>query len=345
MTPRERVLAALKFKAVDYIPVFTAKSPMGPALIGKKLGREYYLDPDVMARSELALLDLIDDDAAMVGASAGLQSALGANLSWPENDHCQAGGPSITSMYDVERLDNSLSKALGNELLQASLEVIRRIRRAVGDRVVIETGFWGAFTSSSYLLGADGLMGAVMRCPELVHKLCGKIVDLQVSIFKYFVEAGADIISLADPMSSPTCISPSYYTRFALPYLTRAVQGIQNAGAFVRYHPCGGEYPIIDQVGLTGADILHLSELVDIDVAQKIFFRRHVVSGGVDPTNTLYMGDTNTVDLRIRELIGKLKHKTGVIIRPGCGLSPNIRIENLQAMVRSARKYSAELKA
>jgi uroporphyrinogen-III decarboxylase len=109
------------------------------------------------------------------------------------------------------------------------------------------------------------------------------------------------------------------------------------------YHPCGGEYPIIDQVGQTGADVLYFSELVDLDVAQKIFFRRFAVAGGVDTVNTLYLGDVKTVDRELQKTIGKFKHKTGVILQPGCGLSPNIPVENLQSMVKAARKYSGEL--
>ncbi|MDR3165901.1 MAG: uroporphyrinogen decarboxylase family protein [Synergistaceae bacterium] len=345
MLSKDRVFAAARWKKVDYIPVFANKSPMGPALIGRKLNRDYFLSPDSMVKAELALFDLVDDDVICLNLAPATQDVLGARLYWPENDHPQFETPVIFDLDDVDKLEERLdiSRVLSNDFIQALIDTTRSVKRHIGERVALEVNSYGVFNFASRLLGIERLMSATIREKELVHRLCGKIAGLQVALAAHFADAGADILSIGDGMSSPSCISPKIYGELALPYLTKTIQGFKKTGALTLYHPCGGEYPIIDQVGQTGADILYFSELVDLDVAQKIFVRRHAVAGGVDPANTLFLGDVQTVDQRLKETIGKLKHKTGVIIQPGCGLSPNIPIENLRAMVRATRKYSENM--
>jgi MtaA/CmuA family methyltransferase len=342
MLSKERVFAAVHWKNVDYIPVFANKSPMGPALIGKKLNRDYFLNSESMTKAELALLEIVDDDVVCLNLAPATQVVLGARLNWPENDHCQFEAPSVLNLEDVERLEERLdiTNVMRNDFIQALLDTTRSVKRQIGDRVTLEVNSYGVFNFAARLLGMERLMSATIREKELVRRLCDRIADLQTVLAAPFVDAGADLLSIGDGMSSPSCISPKIYGELALPYLTKTIQGFKKTGALTLYHPCGGEYPIIDQVGGTGADILYFSELVDLDVAQKIFFRRHAVAGGVDPANTLFLGDVNTVEQRLKETIGKLKHKTGVIIQPGCGLSPNIPIENLRAMVRATRRYS-----
>jgi uroporphyrinogen decarboxylase len=313
---------------------------MGPALIGTKLNRNFFLSSDLMVRSELALFEAVDDDVICLNLAPAIQDVLGANLLWPENDHCQFKEATVFTLEDAEALDVSLKKALANEFIQALLETTRSIKKAIGESVTLEVNSYGVFNYASRLLGVERLMSATTKDKPLVHRLCDKIADLQVELAMPFVEAGADLLSIGDGMSSPSCISPKIYKELALPYLKKTIEGFKKTGALTLYHPCGGEYPIIDLVGQTGADVLYFSELVDLDVAQKIFFRRFAVAGGVDPANTLYLGDVKNVDEDLKKTISKLKHKTGVIIQPGCGLSPNIPVANLQAMVKATRKYS-----
>ncbi|MDR0611591.1 MAG: uroporphyrinogen decarboxylase family protein [Planctomycetaceae bacterium] len=341
MTSKERVWAAVHWKPVDYIPVFGNKSPLGPALIGRKLNRDYFLDAEAMTQSELAMYEAVDDDVICLNLAPATQDVLGARLNWPENDHPQFGVPTVFSIEEVDKLD--FSDALKNEFVQALLTTVRQIKKAIGERVTLEVNSYGVFNLAARLLGLEVLLGSTRKNKPLVHRICDRIADLQIQLAQHFVDAGADLLSIGDGTSSPSCISPAIYAELALPYLTKTIQGFKQTGAMTLYHPCGGEYPIIDLVGKTGADILYFSELVDLDVAQKIFVKRFAVAGGVDPADTLYLGDVNTVDARLKETIGKLKYKTGVIIQPGCGLSPNIRIENLKAMVAATRKYSCLL--
>ncbi|MGD0152822.1 MAG: uroporphyrinogen decarboxylase family protein [Thermacetogeniaceae bacterium] len=88
-----------------------------------------------------------------------------------------------------------------------------------------------------------------------------------------------------------------------------------------------------------GADLLVFSELVDLAVAQKVFVGRIAVGGTVDPSQVLFLGTPQEVDEHVREIIERLPFKTGAILAPGCGLSPNYPVENLKAFLDAARRH------
>ena len=202
MLSKERVLAAARWKKVDYIPIFANKSPMGPALIGKKLNRDYFLSAESMTKAELALLEIVDDDVVCLNLAPATQVVLGCRLLWPENDHCQFEAPAITTVDDVERLDERLdiARVLNNEFIQALLETTRSVKRQIGERVTLEVNSYGVFNFAARLLSMERLMGATIREKELVHSLCGKIADLQAALAAPFAEAGADLLSIGDGM-------------------------------------------------------------------------------------------------------------------------------------------------
>lgn len=338
MTSKERIQNALKFKPVDYIPVSTDKEPMGAALIGVKYNRDYYLRPEIMAKAQMAIWEKVRDDAVNLRATPALQEGLGCILLWPENDHIQFGKAIIKTREDAEKLE--IPDPNKSELMAALLEAVRILRKWAGNEIFVEVGSHGIFNTASRLMGVEKMIESTIRDRELLDIVCNKIVDADIRLAGALKEAGADLRGAGDAMCSPAVLSPKMFASIAVPHIRRQMKGYRDAGLIAQYHPCGGEYPIIDQMKDLGADTVSFSELVDLDVAQKIFYRRIAVGGGIDPINTLYLGTPESVDSDTKEVIGKLKHKSGVIIRPGCGLSTNIPVKNLAALTRAVRKYS-----
>ncbi|HWQ71604.1 MAG TPA: uroporphyrinogen decarboxylase family protein [Desulfitobacteriaceae bacterium] len=338
MTSRERVLKAISFKKIDYIPVFTNHRGMGPRLIGRAFNRDLFLDGDALAKAELAAWEEIQPDAFCIGGSTAMQTALGCILQWPGDDHPQFGEATIKTREDLEKLE--IPAPGDHPYMAALLEEIRLLRKWVGESTIYSIAWHGIFNNASRMLGIEKLMAIMSKDHEFLEALCTKIVDAQLVYAKAMKEAGADIMEIGDAMCGPSIISPKMFRELAVPHIRRQMQGFKDLGLIAQFHACGGEYPIIDQMQDTEADILWFSELVDIDVAQKIFYRRFAVAGGVDPANTLYLGTPDSIDQEIKELISKLKHRSGIIIQPGCGLGTNIPMENLKAMAQAVRKYS-----
>lgn len=338
LTSRERVNGALRHEDIDRIPIFGNVSAAGPQLIGRKHNKEYFLDSEAMAAGALAAWETFGDDLIQVGSGC-LAESLGADLVWPDNDHPTYNRAVITSHADADRL--RVPDPAQDRLLQASLQAIRSVRKKVGDQVLIRGIFVSIFNAAADLLGTEKLLISIYRDPELVHKVVRVVTDTAIKYGELAIEAGADLMGIGGAVSGPACMSPKTYAEVALPYLTEQTKAYQKAGAIVSNHPCGEEYPIIDIVGRSGPDIIHFTELFDLAIAQKIFVGRIAVSGGIDPSRVLFLGTPKEVDEHIKGIIESLPYKTGVILQPGCGLSPNFPHENLRAMVHATRKYGS----
>lgn len=338
MTSRERVLAAIRWEEVDRLPVFSKIRGAMAKVIGRKINQSFYTDGEAIAGAALAAWEMLQDDTIHLGGGNVIPfEALGAETIWPDNDYPMFKKPSLVSREDVDRL--AVPDPEQDPYLRELIRAIRIVKGKVGDRVVISSGFHGVFNVAGRLLGTENLMIQIIRNPELVHELCRKITATLVRYGEVLAGEGAAILEIGDATSSPACISPKTYQKFVLPYMAETFRGFQQAGAYAMYHPCGGEYPIIDLLSRTGADILDFSELVDLDVAQKIFVGRIAVAGTVDPSKVLFLGTPAEVDRHVQAIIAKLPLKTGTIIAPGCGLSLNIPLENVKAMIDAVHKY------
>lgn len=340
MTSKERVTAAISWQKVDRFPVFAGAGGLGAQLIGRQYNRDFVADGAAMGEAALAAWSTFQDDFVQVYATPALLEAFGASLIWPQNDYPQFKEPVIATPTDVDRLE--LPDPRRDKYMLAVQEAIRIAKKQAGDQILVATIFYGVFNVAARLLGSDKLLISTIRDPDLVHRLCRKIVEGEIRYAEALAEAGAGLIGIGDAMSSPACISPQIYRSLALPYLTEVVQGIRCTGAYAMYHPCGGEYPIIDQVGDTGADLLYFSELVDLGVAQQIFVKRAAVVGGVDPAGVLFQQTPQEIEEHVRQLIAGLRLKTGAIIAPGCSLSPNMPLESIKAMVATVKKYGGK---
>jgi uroporphyrinogen decarboxylase len=343
LSSKERVLAAIAWDDVDRIPVFASPGGVAAQLIGRKVNREFALDGEALANAQLAAWEQLGDDLISVHGYGSLVEAFGAKSVWPENDYPMFAGPIVVTHDDADALvvPDPYRDPFQIEVLRA----LQIVKSKVGDRVLVGGFVNGIFNLAGRLLGTESLMANLTRDPELVHKVCRKIVAAQVRYGETLVEAGAELIHIPDATSSPACISPRTYEQFALPYLTEAIQGFKRAGAIVSYHPCGGEYPILDLIGRTGADILHFSELVDLAVVQKVYVGRHAVAGTVDPASVLFLGSRADVDRHVADIVGRLQFQTGAIIQPGCGLSPNFPFQNIAAMVEAAHTHGTYRRA
>jgi uroporphyrinogen decarboxylase len=336
MTSKERVLAALKWEKVDRLPVFAGVA-CAPKILGRKMNREFLLDGEAQAESQWQAWRYFGDDLLYLYNDGAMIEAFGADSIWPDDDYPMIKNILIKTHADADALP--VPDPHKDPFMKETLKAIRILKERADDKVLVGGFVNGIFNLTGRLMGTEALMKNLVRDPELVHKVCGKILQTQVRYAEAQAEAGADHVLMPDATSSPSCLSHEDYVKWALPYLTKAVKGYQAAGLIVTYHPCGGEYPIIDKVAETGADILNFSELVDLAVAQKIFVGRRAVAGTVNPSEVLFLGTPEETEQHVKEIIARLRFKTGAILTPGCGLSANIPYENVKAMVDAVKKF------
>lgn len=99
-----------------------------------------------------------------------------------------------------------------------------------------------------------------------------------------------------------------------------------------RLHICGNTTPILDDMAQSGADIIDLDWMVDMEQAHKIIGDRAVICGNQDPVAVMLNGTAELVEAEVTKAV-----KAGgprCINMAGCEIPDGTPIENLETQRR-----------
>ncbi len=247
-----------------------------------------------------------------------------------------SSGPSaeplaISSEADVEALPTP--DVLHDGRLPVISALVEKLAKVPGRDVPVLPLIEGPFTTSARIFGTEKMMRAVMKNRPTVEKLLDKVGAVLSGFGRVIAERGADGLIIADPVGSSTMVSPKVYRELVLPHLQRFIGGLKIP---VILHVCGNTRPILDMMAATGAKILSLDQCMNLAEAKEQLAGRCGIGGNVDPVDVLLRG---TVDDVKRETLKCLQQggKKGYILMAGCAVAPATPLENLKAMIETAR--------
>jgi uroporphyrinogen decarboxylase len=183
------------------------------------------------------------------------------------------------------------------------LEAIRALREQVGGEVPVMGWVEGALAESADLRGVIRLLTDLYDQPEWLTELLETIVEVEIAFARAQVEAGADIIGLGDAVASQ--ISPAMYRRFALPYEQRIFAAVKDCGAVPRLHICGNTSRIMADMVESGAEIIDVDWMVDIQAAAQVFGERAALCGNFDPVAVMLQGTPGQVATATRDCLAR----------------------------------------
>jgi uroporphyrinogen decarboxylase len=152
-----------------------------------------------------------------------------------------------------------------------------------------------------------------------------------ISFARAQVKAGADIIGLGDAIASQ--ISPKMYRQFALPYEQRIFTAVHDLGAVARLHICGDTSAIVADMVESGADIIDLDWMVDMELAASNFGDQVSFCGNFDPVAIMLQGTPAMVYEATRNCI--LQGGKRSFSAAGCEIPDGTPHENLHAQTRA----------
>jgi uroporphyrinogen decarboxylase len=133
----------------------------------------------------------------------------------------------------------------------------------------------------------------------------------------------------------PGMLSPRGFDRMALPYLQRIFDAFP--GLVRIYHndtPCAHLLP---RIGQLHCEVWNFSHEMDI-AAVRAAAPGLALLGNVAPLGTLVRGTADQVYGEARACVDKVAAGGGFILSAGGGLSPGTPAENIDALVRAARR-------
>lgn len=338
MTPLERLAAYGAGAPIDRLPCVPIVGNTAARVIGVKVG-EFRGNGELLAKAQVAAYRLFGYDIIRIFTDLYTQAeAMGAKVSYPEDETAFLAAPAISDMAELDRLAPADPNRDG--YLPQHLEAMRRAVDAVGDEVTVTGAVTCPFTNASFLVGADRLARLMMRSPESVHRLCEISLQTNLAYAGAIIDAGCTP-SLTDAMSSMSVISPRQFREFSFPYLKRLIDYIHGRGKGVTLHICGKTSGIWKDMVEAGADCLSIDNDADLSEARGAVGDRVRLMGNVHPSEVMLQGTPETVRRATLSCIAQAKdNPKGFIVASGCSLPTETPFDNIHAMLDTVRAFA-----
>lgn len=329
MNSFERFTQRLAGEAVDRPPNFAIFMTFAAHYVGQPLSR-YYLDHRVLVQANLAVLNDFGTDIVQAISDPFRETAdFGAEIAFPHDDLPISRAPLLADPDDLRKL-RPPDPATGARMSDR-LEAIRLLRERVGHDVPVMGWVEGALAEAADLRGLAEFMLDLALRPEWVEELLEMVIQVEIAFARAQVAAGADIIGLGDSVAS--LISPAMYRRYALPYEQRIFTAVHEAGALARLHICGDTNRIVPDMVASGADIVDLDHMVDLEKAANQFGAQVAFAGNFDPVTVMLQGTPEEVYRATQRcmVVGGPRS----ISAAGCEIPMNTPHANVHAMQRA----------
>lgn len=380
MTPRERLITALRHNEPDRVPFdLGATSVTGIHRIAYCGLREFLGLPKVKVRifhryQQLACVD--DDVAELLRVDArGIRSN---PPSKPQIEEWQDGESlyyrdewGIVRRMPIERglyydlCDSPLKDAEHTSDVEhypfpdpaddarfAGLREAAMQLRNKGYAVVLGTLCPGMLEMGMWLRGFENFYCDLRTNLKLVETLMDKVLELKL---RYWGKALSllgdlvDVIQEGDDYGGQhgLLIEPSLWRRLLKPRLKMLFEGIkQNANVFIFFHSCGSIYEIIPDLIEVGVDALNPIQVAAANMDTKRLKSEFgdaltFWGGGVDTQRILPMGTPEQVREEVKMRIDHLAEGGGFVFSAVHNIQADVPPQNVMAMWEALMEYGA----
>lgn len=362
MSPRERIEAARSLKIPDRVPVSPLIDFVAPKIAGVKTSDFIFKDEVANKAIETTFEKLGGYDEIippqMITLSAFTLKAKIPGRDLPDDALLQICDEEIMKIEDY---DLAIKKGLTGFLLELlgrigagqnatrvlglgnaikSLRVIwdrRNIPIACGGPCFVPVELFAFYRSVQKIL-LD-----MHRYPEKIIKASDAIIDESISIAKSTCDAaGVKTVFIGATRTSSTFVSPQMFERLSLPWLKKIVEKFHKSGYHTLLHfDCnwGLNLEYLRQLPKASCT-LELDGQTDIFKAKEILGDHMCIMGDV-PAPLFRLGTPKDVEKYCMKLISEVGEGGGFILSSGCSVPVDARIENIKAMIETAKKHGA----
>jgi len=219
------------------------------------------------------------------------------------------------------------------------LDVMTRMKKAVGDTTALYGLICGPFTLASHLRGNDlftdmyDFEDEVTELFAFCNRVCKRMAD-------YYIEAGMDVIAIVDPLISQ--ISTYHFEDYMSAPYTELFDHIREKGAFSSFFVCGDATRNIEVMCQTNPDSISVDENVNLLAAKAISDKYNIVIGGNIPLTTIMLLGNQQDNMKFAvELLDSIPVKKNFILAPGCDMPYDVPVENTIGVAQAALETDA----
>lgn len=249
---------------------------------------------------------------------------LGCELAWTTD-----GPPSVKTHPLAETMTVPCKCTLPSKedgRIPLVLDVMGRMKKAVGDTTALYGLICGPFTLAGHLRGNDIFMD-MYDDEDYVAQLMDYCTACANLMADYYIEAGMDVIAVVDPLVSQ--VSSDHFEQFLSPSFTAIFDHIRQKGAFSSFFVCGDATRNIEVMCQTKPDSISVDENVNIVAAKNICDGHNIVIGGNIPLTSVMLHGTQQDNMKyVVDMLDKIENHDNLIVAPGCDMPYAVPVEN-----------------
>lgn len=229
----------------------------------------------------------------------------------------------IGSVSDYKRLTPvDLTKGRAKVVLDAI-----RILKEETEGVPIIGNLTGPISTASSVMEPVVFYKELRKKNQEAHEYMEFITEQLIAFGRAQIEAGADLIAISDPSGTGEILGPKYFKEFAVTYINKLLDSLQDEKMGTIVHICGQMSPVYKEVNEVHSSALSFDSIVSMREARE-HLKDRVLMGNVS-TYALEFGNPDKVKLLTR---GCVKNGSD-IISPACGLGMKSPLANVQSIL------------
>jgi len=301
--------------------------------------REMVRTPELAAEVTLQPMRRFGFDAAIVFSDIlVVPEAMGQAYTLNE-------GEGINMAYALERVEQVAALVADEEALRERLgyvaEALKLARRELGDATAL-LGFAGSpWTLACYMVEGAGARGGdftkakrmFFEAPELFRTLMEKLSAAVAAHLNLQIEAGVDAVQIFDSWAA-ACPGP-HYREMSLRWIGRIISYLPPEVPVILF--AKGMATHAESLAATGAQVLGVDWTVPLRDMADSLPAEMAIQGNLDPV--LLEGEPETVRKEAAALMQSMKGRVGHIMNLGHGIRPTARIDAVEALVQTVRKF------
>ncbi len=336
MNMKERFLKALKGEEVDKVPVLSVTQTAIVEMMDKTGAEWPEAHTDAQKMADLAMATYTECGLEGVRAPyclTVLAEAMGCevNMGTKNRQPSVTGHPYPKGVDNLEMPENLLEQGR----IPAVMEALGILKEKTGGEVPVIAGMEGPITLASDLASVKKFMKWSIKKPEDFQTILDFACDACIEYANALLDAGADVISVPDPVASPDLMAPDTFDKVLKPVLQKFADGVN--GPMI-LHVCGDVTPILEMMADCHFESISIEEKVkDLAGAKAKVGDKVTICGNVSSPFVLLAGD----EAKVKEAAKKALDDGIDVLAPGCGIAPDTKCSNLRAMVEARDEYFA----
>ena len=334
MTPKDRILAALRREVPDRIPTF-----------------EWFIDPVVSkalcdSDDPIEVTERLDLDAVNIRTDFTKTWTDDVTFvdEWGSERMLTGEVLPVVTKHPIASLAGHADFVFPDPDVPHRFKTLERALDKYGDRRAIVMNLRDGFSDMRDLLGYEEALMQMLLDKVNYTDLLKRVVDYNLRLAEVAVKRyGIEIVATTDDVATGRgpIIRPAVYAEMIAPHFKAVIQGYKSLGLLVIKHSDGNIRPFLDlwlDAGIDCLDPIDPGGGLDMAEMKAQYGDSICLKGNIDCTGYLCDGTPEQVAKEVRICIEK-GGPGGLIVSSSNTIHSGVRPENYRAMLDAIQKY------